>query len=81
MKDSAELLMRIIAHENKYIESMRLSLKEDELTILRLQNKSRGIEKEIEDRKQLIDEYRCYLRETSDVSCSKMKLVFSTESH
>jgi len=81
MKDSTELLMRIIAHENKYIESMRLSLKEDELTILRLQNKSRGIEKEIEDRKQLIDEYRCYLRETSEVSCNKMKLILSTESH
>ena len=81
MKDPTELLMRIIAHENKYIESMRLSLKEDELTILRLQNKSRSIEKEIKERKQLIDEYRCYLRETAEVPYAGIKLIASIESH
>lgn len=81
MKDSTELLKRIIAHENKHIESMRLLLKEDELTILRLQNKSRSIEKEIEERKQLIDEYRCYLRETSEMPFTRMKLIASTGSH
>ena len=81
MKDSIELLIRIIAHENKHIESMRLLLKEDELTILRLQNKSRSIEKEIEERKQLIDEYRRYLRETSEMPFTRMKLIASTGSH
>ncbi len=81
MKDSAELLIRIIAHENKHIESMRLSLKEDELTILRLQNKSRSIENEIEEHKQLIDEYRGYLRETPEASYTEVKLITSSESH
>lgn len=80
MRDSEGLLMRIIAHENKYIESMRLTLKEDELTILRLQNKSRSIEKEIEERKQLIDEYRRYLKGASDQFYSEMKLITSAES-
>ena len=41
MKDVTELLMRIIAHETKHVESMRHSLKEDELTILRLENMAR----------------------------------------
>ena len=60
MKDITEVLKRIIALESKYVESMRHSLKEDERTILRLQNKSKGLEKEIEERKQLIKEYvRC----------------------
>ncbi len=39
MKDATELLIHIITHETKYIKSMRHSLKEDALTILRLQNK------------------------------------------
>ncbi len=79
MKDVTELLMRVIAHENKYIDSMRHSLKEDELTILRLQNKSRGIEKEIEERKQIIEEYRSYLRSLSEVDYSSIKLIPSTK--
>lgn len=79
MKDVTELLMRVIAHENKYIDSMRHSLKEDELTILRLQNKSRGIEKEIEERKQIIEEYRGYLRNLSEVDYTSIKLIPSTK--
>ena len=75
MKDFTELLMRIIAQEIKYVETMRHSLKEDELTILRLQNKSRGLEKEIEERKLLIEEYRVCLRRVSEENKAKMKLV------
>jgi len=75
MNDFAKLLRRIIAQENKYVETMRHSLKEDELTILRLQNKSKGMEKEIEVRKQVIVEYRGYLREVSEADYSRMKLV------
>jgi hypothetical protein len=79
MKDATELLMRIIAHEIKYVNSMRHSLKEDELTILRLQNKSRGLEKEIEKRKQLIEEYRGYLKDISETAYTRMRLVPSTK--
>ena len=57
MKEIIEVLKRIITLESKNIESMRHSLKEDERTILRLQNKSKSVEKEIEERKQLIKEY------------------------
>ncbi|GEM_PF-3631992 len=38
MKDITELLMRIITRETQYAKSMRHSLKEEEFTILRLQN-------------------------------------------
>ena len=79
MKDVTDLLMRVIAHENKYIDSMRHSLKEDELTILRLQNKLKGLEKEIEERKQIIEEYRSYLRSLSEVDYSSIKLIPSTK--
>jgi len=79
MKDATELLRLIIAHETKYVESMRHSLKEDELTILRLQNKSRNLEKEIEERKQLIEEYRSYLKDISEAAYTRMKLIPSTE--
>ncbi len=48
MKNATVLLMRIIAHENKYVESMRHTRKEGVLTILRLQNKLRVLEIEIE---------------------------------
>ena len=78
MKDATELLMRIIANETKYVESMRHSLKEDELTVLRLQNKSRNLEKEIEGRKQLIEEYRGYLKDISEADYTRMKLIPST---
>ena len=78
MKDFTELLMYIIAQETKYIETVRHSLKEDELTILRLKNKSRAIEKEINGRKKLIEEYRGYLRHVSDPAEIGMKLVAPT---
>ena len=57
---------------------MHHSLKEDELTILRLQNKARNIEKEIEERKQLIEEYRSHLRRISVSTYPTMKQMPST---
>jgi hypothetical protein len=80
MKDATELLMRIIANETKYIESMRHTLKEDELTILRLQNKARVLAIEIEKRKKLVEEYRIYLKDISETTKARMKLVPSTKS-
>ena len=79
MKDTTKLLKRIISQDTKYVESMRRSLKDDELTILQLQNKSRSLEKEIEERKQLIKEYRNHLMSTSEAAQTKAKLVPSTE--
>ena len=79
MKDTTKLLKRIISQDTKYVESMRRSLKDDELTIRRLQNKSRSLEKEIEERKQLIKEYRNHLMSTSEAAQTKAKLVPSTE--
>jgi IMP dehydrogenase/GMP reductase len=79
MKDATELLMRIIAHETKYVESMCHSLKEDGLTILRLQNKSRNLEEEIEGRKQLVEEYRGYIKYISEEIYTRLRLVPSTE--
>ncbi len=78
MKDFTKLLMYIIAQETKYIETMRHSFKEDELTILRLKNKTRAIEKEIDERKKLIEEYRGYLRYMSDPVKVRMKLISPT---
>ena len=75
MKDATELLMRIIARETKHVESMRHTLKEDELTILRLQNKARALEIEIDEHKQLINEYRGYLKDISGAVDLRMKLV------
>ena len=57
---------------------MLLSLKEDERTILRLQNKANSLQKEIEKRKQLIEEYRSYLKDKSDESSVRMRLIPST---
>ena len=74
MKDATELLMRIIAQETKHIESMRHTLKEDELTILRLQNKARVLDIEIEERKKLVEEYRSYLRDISEDARTKLQL-------
>ncbi len=83
MKDATELLMHLlvinIAHETKYVKSMRHSLKEDKLTILRLQNKTRVLEKVIEVRKQLIEEYRGYIKVISEGAYTRMKLVPSTK--
>jgi len=76
MKDIPELLKRIVVLESKYVESMRHSLKEDERTILRLQNKSRGLKKEIEERTQLIKEY---VRGISEAAQINMKLESSTK--
>lgn len=78
MKDFTELLMYVIAQETKYVETMRHSLKEDKLTILRLKNKIKAIEKEIGERKKLIEEYRGYLRHISDQEKERMKLVSSS---
>jgi flagellar motility protein MotE (MotC chaperone) len=79
MKDTTKLLKRIISQDTKYVESMRRSLKDDELTIRRLQNKSRSLEKEIEERKQLIKEHRNHLMSTSEAAQTKTELVPSTE--
>ncbi len=62
MRNPREMLRHIIAYESRSIESMTISLKEDELTILRLQNKASCLQKEIEERKQLVKEYRNYLK-------------------
>ena len=78
MKKIIELLRYTIANEIKYVESMHHSLKEDELTILRLQNKARCLEKEIEERKQLIEEYRGHLRSVSEPTYTTMKQMSST---
>ena len=53
MRNPREMLRHIIAYESRSIESMTISLKEDELTILRLQNKASCLQKEIEERKQI----------------------------
>lgn len=74
MKEIIEVLKRIITLESKNVESMRHSLKEDERTILQLQNKSKSVEKEIEERKQLIKEYvKCI----SEVAQTNMKSASS----
>ena len=79
MKDTTKRLKRIISQDTKYVESMHRSLKDYELTIRRLQNKSRSLEKEIEERKQLIKEHRNHLMSTSEAAQTKAKLVPSTE--
>ena len=79
MRDSREMLRRIIAYETRSIESMTLSLKEDELTILRLQNKANSLQREIEERKQLVKEYRNYLKRGSGDSSTKIRLIPSAE--
>ena len=79
MKDTTELLMRIIANETKCIKSMRYTLKEDELTILRLQNKARVLATEIEGRKKLVEEYRVYLKDISETTKARINLVPSTK--
>ena len=79
--DVTELLMRIIAKESKLIESMRHTLKEDELTILRLKNKQRVLAIEIEERKKLVDEYRVYLKDISETAKTRMELVSSKKNH
>ncbi len=79
MKDIIELLNRIITQETKYVESIRNSIKERELKILQLQNKSRSLEIEFEERTQLIKEYRNCLREILETAQAKKKLEPSTK--
>ncbi len=79
MKDARNMLRRIIVHEVQYIEAMSHSLKQDEQIILRLQNKANYLQREIEERKQLIEEYRSYLKNGTDESSARMRLIPSTE--
>lgn len=65
MKDAIELLDSLISSETKSIERMLNLNKEDELTIIRLQNKLKALEKDIEEHKQLTEKYRSYLRNMS----------------
>jgi len=81
MKDARDMLRRIILQEVQYIETMSLSLKQDELTILRLQNKANCLQKEIEERKELIEEYRSYLKHGSDEPSAKIRLIPSAGQH
>jgi len=81
MKDAKDMLRRIIVLEVQYIETMSLSLKQDERTILRLQNKANCLQKEIEERKQLIEEYRSYLKHGSDQPSAKIRLIPSAGQH
>jgi DNA polymerase sigma len=79
MKDTQKILRRIISNETQYIESMAISLKEDERTILRLQNKASCLQREIQERKQLIEEYRNYLKHGSEKSGANIQLIPSIE--
>jgi len=81
MKDAKDMLRRIIVLEVQYIETMSLSLKQDERIILRLQNKANCLQKEIEERKQLIEEYRSYLKHGSDQPSAKIRLIPSAGQH
>ena len=75
VKDTTELLMSIIHNEEKYVKSLRHTLKEDELTILRLKNKVNVLEAEIKKRKQLVEEYRVYLKRIPENTNSGMDLA------
>jgi len=81
MKDNIEILNCIIVNEAKSIETMRHSLKEDELTVLRLRNKLRALEKDIGERKQLIKEYRSYLGSMPKSTHTRTKLVPAKRRH
>ena len=74
MKDTIETLNYLIANETKSIEKMLNLNKEDELLILRLRNKLKALEKEIEEHKQLTKEYRDHLRDMSNSSHTGTKL-------
>ena len=81
MRDPRDMLRRIITYEAQYIESMSLVLKEDEKTILRLQNKASSLQKDIGERKQLIEEYRYYLKHGSEEPSAKIRLIPSAGKH
>ncbi len=80
MNDNIELLNQLIDSEIKSIESMLHLNKEDELTILRLQSKLKVVEKNIEEHKQLIKEYRSHLRDMSESTYTRTKLNPSKKS-
>ena len=65
MKDNIELLNYLVASETRFVETMRHLSEEDELSILRLQNKLRVLKKNIGEHKQLIKEYRGHLANMS----------------
>jgi hypothetical protein len=75
MKDNIELLNYLIASETRFVETMHHLSKEDELMILRLQNKLRALEKNIGERKQLINEYRGHLGNMSKSTHTRTKLM------
>ena len=77
MKDTKVILRRIIFLETQYVDS--ISLKEDEKTILRLQNKAACLQREIEERQQLVNEYRGYLKHGSERSGANIRLIPSME--
>ena len=81
MKDNIELLNHLIDSETKSIESMLHLNKEDELTIIRLQNKLKDVEKNIKEHKQLIKEYRSHLRDMSESPHTRTKLNPSKKRH
>jgi hypothetical protein len=69
------LLQHIISSESKYVASQRNVLKDDEFIILRLQNKARILDIEIEKREKLIDKYRGYLEDISELAYISMSLM------
>jgi len=81
MKDNIELLNHLIDKEIESIESMLHLNKEDELTINRLQDKLRVVERNIEEHKQLIKEYRSHLRDMSESNHTRTKPNPSKKSH
>ena len=81
MKDNIELLNYLISNETKSIETMCHLNKEDELTILRLHNKLKALEKDIGEHKQLIKEYRNHLRNMSKSTHTSTKLKPARKSH
>jgi len=81
MKDTIELLNCLITSETKSIEKMLHLNKEDKLTILRLQNKKKALEKDIEEHKQLTKKYRNYLRNMSKANHIETKSNPTRKSH
>ena len=75
MEDNIELLNYLVASEARFVETMRHLSEEDELSILRLQNKLRALEKNIGEHKQLIKEYRGHLGNMSKLTHTRTKLM------
>ena len=81
MKDTIELLDFLINSETKSIEKILHLNKEDELTILRLKNKLKVLEKDIEEHKQLTEKYRSYLRNMPKATHMATKSSLTGKSH